>query len=400
MELKENFDQNIIVRFLMGEASQADITLLNEWVKSDPANRAHFDQIRDTWNSIEFGSKLKDRDIQDDLRNVLGRIEKPTLRVSHKKRRFSHSRLWMAAAVFIIGFAVSWFVFQSPGLIQDAQIAWHIVETPKGSKTKIILPDGSKIWLNAGSKLKYPKEFAPHSREVYLEGEAFFEVAKDDHKQFLVKTHDIIVKVFGTRFNVKSYPEDNTVETTLVEGSISILKSSPEGKISGKEIKLEPNERIVLYKGSQNITPPEIKKEKIKKLPEIQPKLVLSKSIDPSRYISWKSGRLIFRSEPMEKLAVTLERRYDVRIHFVDEEIKKYKFTGTIENETIEQVMAAIRLASSIDYKIEERDIWIGRAGVKIMDEKMEPEGTAMQSGSKDFSQVMKAIDDNNRNLN
>ncbi len=382
MELNQNFDQNIIVRFLMGEASQADIARLDEWVKADQANRAHFDQIRDTWNSIEVGRRLTDRNIQNDLQSVLNRIDGPRLRVSHNKRYFSHSRIWKAAAVFIIGFAVSWFISHSPALMHDANDSWHVVETPKGSKTKIILPDGSKIWLNAGSKLKYPKEFAPHSRKVYLEGEAFFEVARDEQRQFLVKTRDIVVRVFGTKFNIKSYPEDNTVETTLVEGSVSILKSTPGGKVYGKEIKLKPRERIVLYKDRENITPPEIKKEKVKKLSEIQPKLVLSKSIDPSRYTSWKNGRLIFRSEPMEKLAVALERRYDVRIHFVDEDLKQFKFTGTIEDETIEQVMMAIRLAYSIDYWIEERDIWIGRDGFKAYHKGKKPESTAMHSGS------------------
>ena len=124
---------------------------------------------------------------------------------------------------------------------------------------------------------------------------------------------------------------------------------------------MNPNQRIVLYKEQENSTPSESIPEKMENVPARKAKLVLSKSIDTKRFISWKDGELIIKSEPMIKLAVKLERRYNVKIHFESEDIKQIRFTGTIENETIEQVMAAIKLASSIDYRIEERVIWISK---------------------------------------
>ena len=124
---------------------------------------------------------------------------------------------------------------------------------------------------------------------------------------------------------------------------------------------MNPNQRIVLYKEQENSTPSESIPEKMENVPARKAKLVLSKSIDTKRFISWKDGELIIKSEPMIKLAVKLERRYNVKIYFESEDIKQIRFTGTIENETIEQVMAAIKLASSIDYRIEERVIWISK---------------------------------------
>lgn len=356
------FDTNIIVRFLLNEASEEDLQLLEDWISSDPEHHSYFEQIRDIWNSIELENELDEKKVQADLKSVLDRIEAKTEdnKTSKSKTRILSSNwLYRAAAVFILGFAASWFVFQGPISNEKGETVYNDIETPKGSSTIINLPDGSKIWLNAGSKLRYPQNFAKNKRSVFLEGEAFFDVAKDKNRQFLVKTSELTVKVFGTKFNVKSYPDENAVETTLVEGSISIRKNAMNGEAFGKEIKMEPNQRIVLYKAQEKSTPTESQARKIENVPERKAKLVLSKRIDTNRFTSWKDGQLIIKSEPMIKLAVTLERKYNVKIHFEDEEIKHFKFTGTINNETIEQMMEAIKLASSFDYRIDKRDIWI-----------------------------------------
>lgn len=364
MKERYNFDNNIIVRFLMNEASEKDVVLLEDWISSDAEHYSYFEQIRDTWNSIEVEKELDKQSIQDDFSNVLNRIDKKPDSNAIKFKGNNLNGMWFfkVAAVFIVGFVVSWLVFKQSNSLNTGKTAYHVIETPKGSSTTINLPDGSKIWLNAGSKLKYPQEFSIHSRNVFLEGEAFFEVAKDENRQFLVSTPDLTVKVFGTKFNVKSYPGDNTVETTLVEGSVSIQKNL-DGLAAGKEIKMEPNQRIVLYKELEKGTPDESQVKKIINVPPRKAKFVLSKRIQTDRFTSWKNGRLIIKSEPMIKLAVTLERRYNVQIHFEDEEIKQSRFTGTIEDETIEQVMAAIKIAASFDYRIEDREIWIRKTG-------------------------------------
>ena len=362
MKVGNNFDNNIIIRFLMNEASKEDIQLLEEWISMDAENRIYFEQIRDTWNSIEIEKELDEHRIQADLKRVMDRIDVGQDHAIGKVKTWQ-VRNWFlkVAAVFVIGFSASWLIFRGVDSIEPGSAAYNVIETPRGSSTLINLPDGSKIWLNAESKLKYPQKFSQNQRAVFLEGEAFFEVAKEKERQFLVRTPDLTVKVFGTSFNVKSYPDENTTETTLVEGSISIYKTSTNGQAIGREIKMNPNQRIVLYKEQENSTSSESMPEKMENVPARKAKLVLSKSIDTKRFTSWKDGELIIKSEPMIKLAVKLERRYNVKIHFESEDIKQIRFTGTIENETIEQVMAAIKLASSIDYRIEERVIWISK---------------------------------------
>ncbi len=363
MKKEDQFDNNIIVRFLMSEASEEDVKLLEDWISSDTEHYSYFEQIRDTWNSIEVEKELDKHSIQSDFSNVLSRIEDKPINnnsFNSKLRNFNGNWFIKVAAVFILGFVVSWLVFDPSIPAMKNKTAFNIIETPKGSSTTINLPDGSKIWLNAGSKLRYPQKFSHDIRNVFLEGEAFFDVAKDKDRLFLVETPDLKVKVFGTKFNVKSYPGDQTVETTLVEGSVSIQKNL-EGKAAGKEITMEPNQRIVLYKEIKKVTPNENQVKRIKNVPARKAKFVLSKRIQTDRFTSWKDGQLIIKSEPMIKLAVTLERRYNVKIHFEDETIKQFRFTGTIEDETIEQVMSAIKIAASIDFRIVEREIWISK---------------------------------------
>ena len=349
----------------MQEASQQDVQLLEQWIDSDPENKACFEQIRETWHSIELEKELDQKQVDHDLNFVL---ERSSLAKKYKDSKDSGANTspirWplKVAATFVLGFLASWLLYQYQPSNYPEQIAYAIISTLNGNSTNVTLPDGSEIWLNAGSTLKYPQQFSKNEREVYLEGEAFFKVAKDRERQFLVKTHDITVKVFGTSFNVKSYPEENTIETTLVEGSISIYNHLTNGNVeSGKEIKLEPNQRIVLYKKQESTSPAKNQPGITENVPEVTPKLILSKRVDTNIFTSWKDGKLIFKSEPLENLAKILERKYNVNIHFKDDGIGQFRFSGTIEKETIEQVMVAIKLASSIDYYIEDGEVTISK---------------------------------------
>lgn len=346
----------------MNETTEEDVILLENWLVQSSENKEYFDQIQNNWNSIELEKELDDSIVNADFSTIKHKIEGDAAAIRYlRKNKWNSPGKWLlkAAAIFILGFAASWYIFNKPSILAPVETTYNVVETPRGSRATIKLPDGSKVLLNADSKLTYPREFKDQKLEVLLEGEAFFEVEKDAGKKFLVKTPEITVKVFGTSFNVKSYPDENTTETTLVEGSISIYKNSTNGGISGTELKMEPNQRFVLYSELEKSTPDVSRPKKIVNLPARKAKLVLSRHIDTDRFTSWKDGELKIEREPMKKLAVTLERRYDVKIHFESVELKQFRFSGTFKNETIEQVMAAIKLASPINYKMEDRDIWI-----------------------------------------
>lgn len=355
MEEGNQIDNNIIVRFLLNEASEQDVQRLEKWIASDEKNEQFFHQVRNTWNSVQVEKDLDDWNIKHDYDDLLHRIDNR----SFFARLLINNWIVRTSAIFLLGIMTAWVFIQYNNQNTPAENLMNVVETPKGSTVNILLPDGSKVLLNADSKLTYAQNFTPEERSIFLEGEAFFEVAKDSKRRFLVKTSDITVKVFGTSFNVKSYPDENTTETTLVEGSISIIKNSMNESKTQTELKMEPNQRLVLYKENEKGTQTGSPERKIVDVPPINAKLVISKSVDTRKYTSWKDGHLNINQEPMDKLAITLERRYDVKIHFEEEDIKQLRYTGTFKNETIEQVMVALKLASSIDYEIDERDIWI-----------------------------------------
>ena len=215
----------------------------------------------------------------------------------------------------------------------------------KGDRSRIMLADGSVVWLNADSELKYPENFDnSRERRVYLSGEAFFEVAPDADKPFLISTSKMNIRVLGTSFNVKSYPDDLKHETTLVTGAIEvILKDRPDAKI-----RLKPNEKLVIPN-----TPPDT----IAGNP--QPALMISKPTyfpdQDSAMIetAWTEDRLIFRSERFEDLALQMERWYNVEIEFKDKDLAELRFTGIFRSEKLETALKALQLTEPFKYKID-----------------------------------------------
>jgi ferric-dicitrate binding protein FerR (iron transport regulator) len=223
-----------------------------------------------------------------------------------------------------------------------------IVEAPKGAKTFLTLDDNSKIWLNAGSRLQYNKTYNNKDRNVILEGEAFFQVSKNRDLPFKVFAQGVEVKALGTSFNVNAYPEDGFVQTTLVEGSV-VVTSVKKGNDESQVI-LKPSQSVIVY--TREI---ELKREKFvdtlmaAKAPG---KFDIRRNVDVEKFISWKEKRWVFEREYISNLTSKLERRYDVKIMILDEELNNYKISGILEDETLDQILSAIRLTVPMDFKI------------------------------------------------
>jgi transmembrane sensor len=173
--------------------------------------------------------------------------------------------------------------------------------------------------------------------------EAFFNVSKDPDHPFTVNAGEMIIKAYGTQFNVKAYPEEKEVEATLVEGSVSVeIKDKPTNKTM-----LKPNDQAIYFKPTT----------------ERSENFLVTKGIDPSLYTLWINDRLQIKGETLEDLAVMLERKYDVTIHFDDNSLRDLRFTGIIENETIEQILELIKISSNVDYRIDGRKILLSKTG-------------------------------------
>ena len=219
------------------------------------------------------------------------------------------------------------------------KITYNTVVVPRGKRYNIELPDGSKAWINSGSELKFPVQFAGNTRQVFLKGEAFFDVRHDEiSSRFIVSTTDLDVKVYGTSFNISAYDDDELTETTLVQGSISLEVSSAADSTA---YKLEPGEKAGFKKTDSSVD--------------------ISK-VDVRKYTSWKDGYLVFRDEAMASLGPKIGRWYDVTIKFGDPGIEEMRFSGIIrEEKSLEHIMTLIRNACKLDYTLEGKELILYR---------------------------------------
>jgi ferric-dicitrate binding protein FerR (iron transport regulator) len=260
---------------------------------------------------------------------------------------------WIAAAALLIVIGSPWIIYRinkekptASGLHPESN---NIITQP-GSKSKIELPDGTQVWLNANSQLSYGN-FGIQSREVTLSGEAFFDVTKNEKSPFVIHTGSITITVKGTAFNVKAYPNEKTIETSLVRGLIEITtKQDPDRKIL-----LKPNEKIIIPVG-------EILKE-VKSASDAAVYTITALRKSVSKEIAetvWLQPRLEFDNEPMDELAPKMENWFNIKIHFLDNEIKSRRFSGAVEKETLKQTMEAMQLSYHFNYKIKDNELWIG----------------------------------------
>ncbi|MDB4583683.1 DUF4974 domain-containing protein [Draconibacterium sp.] len=202
------------------------------------------------------------------------------------------------------------------------------IVAPVGSKTIVQLPDGSEVFLNHGSKLKYPQKFVGATREVFLTGEGYFKVAHNSNMPFVVSTDKLNIKALGTEFNILAYRNEKNIETTLINGEVVLqeINGSRGNRILGK---MEPGQHVKYNTQTQKIT---------------------STKGDVEKYISWKDGKLIFKNEPIEQIANRLNRWYNVDIEFANSAVKNLSYTATFVDETLFQILDLMELATPIKY--------------------------------------------------
>lgn len=219
------------------------------------------------------------------------------------------------------------------------ELAYNILTIPNGKKFQVVLSDGTEVHLNSGSVLKYPVKFITGiNRQVYLlEGEAYFDVAKDPKHPFIVNADDINIRVLGTKFNVSSYPEDSSINTVLVEGAVSIF---------GKDKTYDKSTSLALkpgYKASWNKTKNNISVEEV----------------DTDIYTGWKNGKLIFKNIQFKNIIKKLERHYNVTIINNNSKLDEKNYDATFDVETIEEVLNSFNKNYEIEYTIENNKIII-----------------------------------------
>lgn len=357
-------EKRAIVDYLSGSFNSAEAQALQGWLAKSESNRLLFDQLSGIWHSSYHKTIHEKIDVNQAWADLQKQIE-----IQNKKtKKINWGELARIAAVFVIALFLGglgyYFIDRQKNNITEPSYVEYF--SPLGSRSFVQLADGSKVWLNSGSTLKYQNSFGINNRELLLTGEAFFEVEKNPDLPFKVKTSEIDIIALGTQFNVKAYSEEKTIETTLIEGSVKLECSTV--KLSGNMV-LKPNEKAVFTKRNQElelINEPQKQSDIAPSIVATRPKLEIIESVEPQPIISWKEQRWVINNEKLGSLAVKLERRYDVNFIFDNDVLKEYSFRGTLEDETLEQIMEAIKFSAPIKYIIDKKTVYVMADGKQM----------------------------------
>jgi ferric-dicitrate binding protein FerR (iron transport regulator) len=312
-------DYSIINKYLAGEASEEEVKELFHWIDSSPENRNEFIQYKKIWVLTSRPETHQELSWSPELINS-GK--------SGNVRRLVTYTKYAAAVVIVFGLGmILQYIAGQKTSPTYTYLADTQIEVPKGQMSSVILPDGTKVQLNSNSKLVYASGFNSGERTVNLEGEAFFNVAKDKEHSFTIKTKSLDFKVYGTSFNVQAYPEDSEINTTLVEGSLGVV-----AKTGSEMARLVPGENANFKEDNKE--------------------LVVT-NVDLELYTSWKDGMVTFRNEKLKDIARKIERWYNVQIVINNPKLADELYMGTImKNKPIDQLLEVFKLTSSLNYRI------------------------------------------------
>ena len=368
-------ENNLILRYLQGEATEEEIKTLFDWVDSAAKNREEFITYKKVWALSAIST--------DENTNDFKKIQFKIKAIQNKKIR---SISYRYAAVLVFGlFIASVFVYQfsleeSPKILlelstgskkiisldknQDifnregellgiqregtisyeditdngsAELVFNTLSVPYAKRLHLVFSDGSSVFLNAGTTIKFPVKFLKgQPREVFLNGEAFFDIVKDKKHAFIVQSNRLRTKVYGTKFNVNSYRNNELDQIVLQEGSVGV-KSNGEQIKTNTEILLKPNEIAILDKTD----------------------LLYKQKVDIKSHIAWVKGVFMFKNERFEDIFKKLERHYDVSIQINQPALNDSRYTGTFDIETIAEVLKTFSQLKGFSYEINNKEITI-----------------------------------------
>lgn len=364
----ENYNENInwelLARYLAREASETDKHMVWQWLNQSDDNKKLFAEVEELWEttgrSAAFGMFDQNIERKKFMQKLNVHISSRTNNQQFELEPDTSWQGWRIVATILAFICIGSLLLL---LLKQKPVAegYTTITTPLGQRSMIELSDGSKVWLNAGSKLRYPDHFNGDLREVFLEGEAFFDVAKNERNPFIVHTSEINIRVLGTEFNVKSYPDEGIIETTLVSGAVDIESLEKKETL----LKLVPNQKAVYIKKSTALNN-EKKSEQglsrntdVSQLAPVKTDFRVLNQTNVEAETAWTDGILVIRSETLGMLAIKLERKYDLDFVFADSTLKDFKISGTIKDISIEQVLDGLKLTAPIIYTLKDKTVTI-----------------------------------------
>jgi transmembrane sensor len=324
----------LIARYLARQTSSDENAQLATWVAQSLENERTFEQLKTVWQASQTPAAPAATEA------ALGRLKArlaqsaPELATPPPPARRWRLRLarpyQLAAVLLLLVSALGGTYFYARTV---PMVAYQVRRTPAGQPQRLRLPDGSVVTLAPQSQLRYPAQFADASREVYLEGEAFFEVSKDPRRPFRVHSGAWVTQVLGTKFNVSAVPGASQLAVSLVEGKVEVL---------------DKHDKYLLAPGQQ------LRAERATGR-------IYRQAFDHQRVLAWRTNRLVFKDEKLADVASQLERRYGVKLVFADSATAEVRLWATFDNEPLPQVLAALRLAGGLSYHREGQVVYLRR---------------------------------------
>ncbi len=344
MNENETYYIDLITRYFSGEIAEEELRILSSWMNADTKHEALFREYMKTWQLIEeqaIRSAINtDQEwfaMQSKINPATPAIESPkVIALNHvnKTRRSAIFTSWRAAAAIIVLLVSSFLLytyFSNPSTV---------IVTARAQNIEQVLPDGSVVSLHAGSEITYPAEFISGVRKVSLKGEAYFKVAHDKTKPFVVSSGDARIEVLGTQFNVNTNSSARSIEVVLTTGKVSVYyKEKPADKVV-----LLPGEKAEIISGEKRITK--------------------STNADPN-YMAWKTGILVFDNETLGQVVTTLQHVYRTPVVLADRQLSDCRVTATFNGQSLESVMEVLKITLDLQLKENGNSIVISGKGCR-----------------------------------
>lgn len=317
----------LLEKYMQGLTSREEEKSLFHWMQyDDTARQTIYTYYDKRWNDTpnsDIPAELQHKMLMRIKKNIYD-DKKENKGNKYIGKKIVWTNMMRYAAAVLITLTVSVFLVYYYSFINEEERLF-VVYAEKGQRSNLVLPDGTKVWLNSDSRLEYNTSYGKKERIVKLVGEAFFEVSKDKEHRFLVKTQKMDVEALGTAFNVQAYPEENEVSTSLINGKVRV--STP-----CKEVILSPNQQVSYVKSTNSLS---------------------VSGITTSEHANgWINGAFSFNNTSLEDIAKELNRMYNMELKFNSDEIKELRFTGIIKNNSLTNVLEIISLTAPVTFKV------------------------------------------------
>lgn len=326
------FDDTLLIKFFLKESTEEENQCIYEWLLASSDHKKEFNRLKFIWHFSAYKYLYQQINTSEELESIKTEIYRRKARWE-KIRTACYTALATAAVVsLVLIFAILRpSPLMSPETMADSREESTEIFIPKGMEGAVTLADGTRVWLNSGSRILYPEDYREDNRKIYLDGEAYFEVKSDKKHPFTVETSNLSILVTGTRFNLSSYQEDNTIEATLCQGCITLCRH--DDKTGDNKIQLRPNDKITYKKDNG-----EIRKD----------------IVDGQSATLWKDGILSFKEVPLREIVKKLERKFNTSISICNPKIGDYIYTATFEKEKgLQTILDIIATSAPISYQIE-----------------------------------------------